>query len=144
MPTLYTIGHSNHTIPRLIEFLHKHEIGLVVDVRRYPTSRHNPQFNRPGLARELQIKGIDYKFMGDKLGGKDDLEKVKARPEFSQGIEELTVLAARDKRLAILCAEEDPHRCHRHRLLEPVLEASGVKIVHIRGDGEVEKQLKLF
>ena len=115
-------------------------------MRRYPTSRHNPQFNRPGLTKELQINGIGYRFMGDRLGGKDDLEEVKARPEFAQGIEELKTLAVQDKRVAILCAEEDPHYCHRHWLLEPELEGKGVKIVHIRGNGRLDKdkQLKLF
>ena len=144
MPTLYTIGHSNHSLSRLIEILQPYKIDLVVDVRRYPSSRHNPQFNRPVLAKELTICGIDYRFMGDRLGGKDDLDKVKARPEFAQGIEDLTALAAQGKPVAILCAEEDPGSCHRHWLLEPELEANGVKIVHIRGDGQLDKQLKLF
>ncbi len=144
MSTLYTIGHSNHSISKLIELLHQHQIDIVVDVRRYPTSRHNPQFNKPGLAKELKRNGIDYRFMGDRLGGKDDLEEVKARPEFAKGIEELTALAAQGERITILCAEEDPHRCHRHWLLEPALEAKGVKLVHIRGDGQLDKQLKLF
>ena len=146
MPTLYTIGHSNHSISKLIELLHQHRIDLVADVRRYPTSRHNPQFNRPILAQGLEENGINYQFMGDRLGGKDDLDKVKARPEFAQGVEELKTLAGQGKQVAILCAEEDPHYCHRHWLLEPELEGKGVKIVHIRGAGQVDKdkQLKLF
>ncbi len=146
MPTIYTIGHSNHPLSRLIDLLHQHKVGLTIDVRRYPSSKHNPQFNRPGLAKELEKNGIGYRFMGDKLGGKDDLEEVKAKPEFAKGIEELKTFAEKGKQVAILCAEEDPRRCHRHWLLEPELEAQGVKIVHIRGDGRLDKdkQLKLF
>jgi uncharacterized protein (DUF488 family) len=146
MPAFYTIGHSNHPVTRLIELLQQHRIDLVADVRRYPTSRHNPQFNKPALSAELERNGICYRFIGDKLGGKDDLERVKARPEFAEGIEELMALAAQEKRIVILCAEEDPRRCHRHWLLEPEFNKRGVKIIHIRGDGKLEtdKQLKLF
>jgi uncharacterized protein (DUF488 family) len=50
----------------------------------------------------------------------------------------------------MLCAEEDPARCHRHLLIAPALEERGVEVVHIRGDGRlqgdaaVEPQLSLF
>lgn len=146
MPTLYTIGHSNHTLSRLIELLQQHQIKLVADVRQYPSSRHNPQFNRPTLSMELEKNGVNYLFIGDKLGGKDDLEKVKARPEFAEGIKDIMALANQDRRVVMLCAEENPYRCHRHWLLEPELNKRGAKIIHIRGDGKLEtdKQLKLF
>lgn len=146
MPTLYTIGHSNHPVSRLIELLQQHRIELVADVRQFPSSRHNPQFNRPTLSAELERNGINYRFIGNKLGGKDDLEKIRARPEFAEGLAELTALATQEKRVVILCAEEDPRRCHRHWLLESEFIKRGVKIIHIRGDGKLEtdKQLKLF
>lgn len=45
---------------------------------------------------------------------------------------------ARDRRTAILCAEEDPGRCHRRLLIAPALRVKDVRVVHIRSDGRVE------
>jgi uncharacterized protein (DUF488 family) len=145
MPIIYTIGHSNHPLSRLLEILQHQHIELVVDVRRYPSSRYNPQFNQPQLAAGLEQAGMSYRFMGDKLGGQERFEKIKARPEFNEGITELVKLAS-GMRLAILCAEEDPHRCHRHHLLEPEFAARGIRFQYIRGDGRigVNQQLDLF
>jgi uncharacterized protein (DUF488 family) len=42
---------------------------------------------------------------------------------------------ATGKRLTIMCAEEDPEKCHRWLLVGKTLAARGVSIVHIRGDG---------
>ncbi len=119
---------------------------MVVDVRRFPTSKHNPQFNKPVLESDLKNSGIDYQFLGAKLGGKGDLKEIKAKPEFEQGILELVKLVELGKKVTILCAEENPHNCHRYHLLTPALEAKGLKVYHIRGNGKSEtvKQLRLF
>lgn len=139
MKIIYTIGHSNHQLPRLIEMLKQHKIMLVIDVRRYPSSRYNPQFNRPQLAEGLKQSEIEYLFMGNKLGGKDAFEVIKARPEFKEGISELINLVGQNARAAILCAEENPANCHRSQLLEPEFMVRGVKVVHIRGNGKLEQ-----
>ena len=146
MSLLYTIGHSNHSLSQLISILRQYEINIVADVRRHPYSRHNPQFNQPSLMAGLQNAGIEYRFLGNKLGGKDDFDKIKARPEFEEGINELTVLASQGSHVAILCAEEDPYHCHRHHILEPAFNKNNVKIVHIRGNGQPEmiRQMELF
>jgi uncharacterized protein (DUF488 family) len=38
-------------------------------------------------------------------------------------------------RAALMCSEEDPRECHRHLLISRVLQARGIAVVHIRGDG---------
>jgi len=153
MPVLYTIGHSNHPFSRFLELLLRHGIGLVVDVRRQPYSRHNPQYNRERLAGELRSAGIDYRYLGDKVGGRLPLsaEQIYQRAEFKQGIQELSKLADQGVQTTLLCAEEDPRHCHRHHLLEPALTACGIRLKHIRGNGLLEelplkaaKQLNLF
>src|SRR3954470_9661437 len=68
--TLYSIGHSNVAVERLIELLNQHSIATLCDVRSAPYSRYNPQFNRETLAASLRPTGIVYHFMGDTLGGK--------------------------------------------------------------------------
>ena len=47
---------------------------------------------------------------------------------------------ARTRRLALVCAEEDPLHCHRRFLLTPPLQAKGARVLHIRGDGRVEDE----
>ena len=68
--TLYTIGHSDHSIPEFVGLLRQHGITLVADVRSQPYSRWTHQFNRETLAHDLAEAGIDYGFMGDALGGR--------------------------------------------------------------------------
>jgi len=46
MATVYTIGHSSHTIERLGALLQQHGVTAVADVRSQPYSRIHPQFNR--------------------------------------------------------------------------------------------------
>ena len=67
---LYTIGHSTNSLDELLSLLHQYQIGLVIDVRSVPCSRHTPQFNRESLAKALSTTGIRYKFAGDSLGGR--------------------------------------------------------------------------
>ena len=66
--TIYTIGHSTQPIDEFINILQAYEIGLVVDVRTIPRSRHNPQFNEDELKETLGKKNIAYIRL-EKLGG---------------------------------------------------------------------------
>src|SRR5258707_4028822 len=67
---LYTIGHSTHPIDRFAELLAAHDITALGDVRSFPRSRFNPQFNRDRLEAALRDPAIAYVFLGDQLGGK--------------------------------------------------------------------------
>ena len=58
--TIFTIGHSTHTIDQFIKILQAYQIELLIDVRTIPKSRHNPQFNENELKFELEQQGIDY------------------------------------------------------------------------------------
>ncbi len=149
-PTIHSIGHSNHPIERFIELLARHGIACLVDVRSYPGSRWAPQFGRHRLAAALGGAGIDYVWLGRALGGKrddpalltadgkPDYDKIAARPDFAEGLEALIArLYARPT--AMMCAEEDPARCHRTHLVGAALVARGVGVRHIRRDGRVEE-----
>jgi len=59
--------------------------------------------------------------------------------DFQAGIERIIELARRGP-TAILCAEEDPGRCHRRLLVTPVLIERGIAVEHIRGDGRLEAE----
>jgi uncharacterized protein (DUF488 family) len=96
---------------------------------------------------------MDYVFLGDSLGGRpvgDEFYRAdgtvdyasRARAgDFQAGIEQLLVLAS-ERPTAILCAEEDPTRCHRRGLITPVLLERGLEVVHIRGDARLQPEVE--
>src|SRR5215472_4971861 len=70
MNTMYTIGHSTHSITTFIELLKEARIAAVADVRSAPYSRRNPQFNKEALQRILHCNNIEHVFLGAELGGR--------------------------------------------------------------------------
>lgn len=156
--TVFTIGHSNLPVEKLIKLLEIHDIKIIYDVRSVPYSRF-PQYNKEKLAQTLQKSGINYIFGGESLGGRindpacyrektvperkvniaelvDYYELIK-RDWFEQGIEQLIDISKRLK-TAIMCSEENPVRCHRHLLVARRLVEIGIDVYHIRGDGHLE------
>lgn len=145
-PTIYTIGHSNSTVERLLELLAAHEITTVVDVRSSPYSKYADQFNLAALEATVTQAGLRYVYLGDALGGMPNVpgfydaeghvryDLLAASERFREGLERLLALA-RERRVALLCSEEDPSECHRHLLLGRVLGEQGVTVLHLRGDG---------
>jgi hypothetical protein len=148
---LYTVGHSNHDLPRLLGLLRSNGVTAVADVRSSPYSRRLPQFNRPELEAALRREGMAYVFLGDQLGGRPrdpalydadgraDYEKMRATANFQSGLDRL--LRARDEyTVALLCGEADPLDCHRGLMITPALVERGILPGHIRKDGSVESQ----
>ena len=52
---ILTIGHSTHPVERFVKLLAGHRVELLCDVRRYPASRRNPQFNQSALEATLTL-----------------------------------------------------------------------------------------
>jgi uncharacterized protein (DUF488 family) len=48
--------------------------------------------------------------------------------------------STRDRRIALLCSEEDPTKCHRRLLVGRALGKRGIVVWHIRGDGSVQTE----
>jgi uncharacterized protein (DUF488 family) len=141
---LYTIGHSNHPLERFLELLRLYEITVVADVRSVPQSRFSPQFNQKNLQEALAQIGCRYVFFGKELGGKRqekeclvngqiDEEKVLTLPLFQEGCERLLREVA-DNRVALLCSEKDPAKCHRAYWISRAL-CHRLSIRHILADG---------
>lgn len=131
-----TIGHSTRTIEEFIAILQAHGATGVVDVRTVPRSRHNPQFNKASLPRALKKAGLSYVHLPG-LGGlryaRRDSVNVGWRnasfrgyadymqtPEFQESLDELIQLVEHD-RLALMCAEAVPWRCHRSLIGDALL-----------------------
>ncbi len=148
-PTIYTVGHSRHSLDAFIGLLKQNRIERVVDVRGQPYSRYNPQFNREHLSRRLEESGIGYTWSGRHLSGRPREErfhgpqgnvlwdKLMSSPELNAALDSIAV-EVRLHRIALVCAEEDPMRCHRRFLLTPPLIRRGIRVLHIRGDGRTE------
>ena len=145
--TVLTIGHSNHPLVDFVALLRRHAATAVADVRSAPYSRFNPQFNREPLAAVLADHEIDYLYLGRELGGRADrqcyengrirYDRVAQTPRFAEGLERLTCETA-GHRVALLCAERDPLRCHRALLIAPALHEQDVAVHHIHADGQLE------
>ena len=149
-PLVLTIGHSNRTLEEFIELLQLNEVELVADVRTVPRSRYNPQFNRDALPESLRKVGIEYTHIAG-LGGfrhtVTDSVNMGWRNASFRGFadymqtkefeENLTLLIdlARTKRVALMCAEAVPWRCHRS-LISDALLIRGIRVEDILGKGE--------
>jgi uncharacterized protein (DUF488 family) len=147
--TIYTIGHSNHSIEHFAVLLEMHGITALCDVRSKPYSRLNPQFNRKILNNGLRKSGIAYVFLGLELGARSEdqacyqngrvkYELLAQTKLFRDGIERIQGGIQKQYHLALMCAEKDPIECHRTILVSRELQAIGFEIRHILADGRVE------
>ena len=156
--TVHTVGHSTRSAAALIALLKAHAIELLVDVRRWPASQRYPHFHRQALATELKKADIDYLWRGD-LGGfrkpSPDSPNTGWRvgafrayadfmltDEFATIMREVEEIAAR-QRIALMCAEAVPWRCHRQLLADAFL-VRGWSVRHIMDDGCHEHTLPAF
>jgi len=152
--TVFTIGHSNHSLEQVLDLLKQHKIELVADVRSSPYARYAVHFNKEDVARALEVEGIEYRFLGNLLGGrpKDDqyydeqgyvlYGLLAESPAFQQGVTQLMKIIE-SHRASVFCSEEDPTNCHRRLLIGRVLREQDVTVLHIRGDGRVQDEEQL-
>lgn len=142
LPVIYTVGHSTRSFDELVEILRAHGVQRLVDVRTIPRSRHNPQFNRETLSKALHHRHLNYRHI-KALGGLRrasphsinggwqntsfrNFADYMQTPAFEEGLEQLIELA-RQKPVAIMCAEAVPWRCHRS-LIADALVARGYEV----------------
>ena len=149
---LFTIGHSSHPLTTFLGLLKQHDVEVLADTRSQPYSRYVPHFNARPLSQALLQTGIQYLGLGHQLGGRPrdpalyndqgrvDHDLLAASRPFQAGLERLRLSLAHC-RVAILCSEENPGRCHRGRLISRLLAAEGVAVQHIRGDGRLQDHL---
>jgi uncharacterized protein (DUF488 family) len=144
-PIIYTIGHSTRPIDDFVAMLNAHGVTRLIDVRTVPKSRHNPQYNHDALERRLQDAGIGYQHMkalgglrrprkdSPNMGWRNDSFRGYAdymgTIEFASALDALIDAAAHD-RVAVMCAEAVPWRCHRS-LVADSLTARGYPVEHI-------------
>lgn len=147
---VWTIGHWTCPESEFLRPLDEQRIDLLADVRALPGSRRSPHFDRDEMQRWLRDAGIDYVHLPE-LGGRRGRQQVDQNvnagwrqpsfknyadytlgPLYRQGIGQLLGLASAH-RVAIMCGEPMPWRCHRI-LIANTLTAGGWTVWHLIGD----------
>jgi len=145
-----SIGYGDRPWNDFMQRLRSQNVAFVVDVRSRPRSRQ-PEFNREALDILLAGISVRYLFMGDALGGRpDDLtvyvdgkvdyERCKQRSEFQTGLDRIVAAYEGGYRVAVMCSELDPERCHRSKLIGEALKKRHVPLSHIDRDGSITSQ----
>lgn len=151
----FTIGHSNRSLEDFVELLRESRIDRIIDVRKFPRSRSNPQFNIDALPVVLAACDIAYEHVAD-LGGRRgkgqdtprDVNGFWTNESFHnyadyalsapfQGGFDCLLAEGRQRRCAIMCSEAVWWRCHR-RIIADYLLARGETVFHIMGAGRLE------
>jgi uncharacterized protein (DUF488 family) len=140
-----TVGHSTRPLAEFIALLSAHSVTRLIDVRTVPRSRHNPQFNLDTLPAALEDAGINYAHfaglggfrragpespnMGWRNASFRGYADYMQTAEFAENLAELIDRAAQE-RIALMCAEAVPWRCHRS-LIADALVVHGIRVEEI-------------
>jgi uncharacterized protein (DUF488 family) len=153
-PTVYTIGHGTRAANELVQALAAAGVELLLDVRAYPRSRTNPQFNSDALAPVLAAAGIEYQHR-DSLGGRRrglgaqspnvgwthpafrSYADYMMTAEFWSALD-LLLEEARSRMVAIMCSETLWWRCHR-RMIADALVSRAALVKHIMKPGVLDE-----
>jgi len=139
----FTIGHSDLPVEAFVYYLQKVRVDCIIDVRSAPYSKYQPQYNREEISSVLKQENIEYRYMGDVLGGRYsdpdllfpdgtvDYQKVSKTQKFIGGLDEVISLIESGKYVALMCSERDPLRCHRYVLIARNLQNRGVNVTHL-------------
>lgn len=152
-PRICTVGHGTRALEELAETLRQAGVTRLVDVRRFPGSRRNPQFSRGALETALPARGIAYEWWGEALGGRRSgakgapsrhpawrVDAFRAyadymdTPVFRNALARLADMA-RGETVAVLCAETLWWSCHR-RLIADAMDVEGFEVLHLLGPGK--------
>jgi uncharacterized protein (DUF488 family) len=140
---VFTIGHGTRPAAELVECLVAAQVETVVDVRRFPASRRNPQFGGEALAATLAEAGIAYRHaveLGGRRSGEPGEERFDciATPAFrsyaarmgTEAWQRALAAALEEPAPCFLCAETLWWRCHR-KLIAELLAARGHDVIHL-------------
>jgi uncharacterized protein (DUF488 family) len=150
MGNIYTIGYGNIPFEALVNLLKKYEIAILADIRSRPYSKHRPEYRKKILEGLIAKAGMEYLYLGDKLGGMPGNRKIldihgnvnyelRAQdPDYLEGINQIIELS-RKLDICLICAEADPQRCHRSLLVSETLWKYETESLHILHNGKILK-----
>lgn len=145
---IWTIGHWTCPADVVLETLESAQVDLLLDVRKMPGSRRSPQFNADEMPTWLKQGGIEYQHLPALCGRRPKQTEVDPTlnsgwrnrsfknyadytltAEFEHGVKHLSDLAA-EHRVAVMCGEPMPWRCHR-LLIANTVAARGGRVEHL-------------
>lgn len=154
MGRLLTVGHGTLDRDALSALLAGAQTDLLVDIRRFPGSRHNPDVSSDALAGWLPDAGIAYRWE-ERLGGRRRREKgadpdadawwrVEAfrayaahtrTPDFLAALDDLGEDVAAHGTTVVMCSEAVWWRCHRRLVADAALLLRDIDVAHLAHDG---------
>lgn len=155
MGSLYTIGHSQHTLDYFVGLLREHHINYLLDVRSTPYSKYAEQFNKEHIERGLQNAGLKYYFMGAYFGARPDdknlycdegyldFERVRKSSQFLKGFNNVIKGLEQGNNIALMCTEKDPFDCHRAIMVSRAFDLANIEVNHVLEDGNLQSQKEL-
>jgi len=119
---IYTIGYQKRTITEIVNIMDAKDIGLLVDVRSVPYSRHpsKHEFNRNRL---LPLLSSRYLWLGDICGGKQGPVTDNCIDRLEKYVGQTTIM--------LMCMENHPCDCHRLCDIARRLRTRGHEAVHL-------------
>jgi len=143
---LYTIGYEGLDQESFLLWLKQYHIDVIADVRKLPLSRKKG-FSKSALKETLHSNGIEY-FNFNDLGACKSLrnnliatgdyraffrEYKKTISDSGPQLDEIRHMIDDGKTVALLCFEQDPHKCHRSVVADKIRErdGNGMQITHI-------------
>lgn len=142
MPTLFTIGYEQASLPDVIATLKRAKVKILIDTRAVAASRR-AGFSKKALSASLDEAGIAYlhfQKLGTPAEGREaarsgNYEKlwkiygkhIKTKPA-QEELAEVNKLVEAGKKVCLLCYERKPEECHRSKIAELVTKETGAKI----------------
>jgi uncharacterized protein (DUF488 family) len=150
-----TVGHGTRPVAELVSVLGEAGVQTLVDVRRFPGSRRNPQFEQRALQAAVEGGGIAYRHAVE-LGGRRanepgeerfDCLRVRAFRSYAahmgtEGWQTALAEALQEPEPCLMCSETLWWRCHR-RLIAELLHARGDEVIHLLGPGRAQPHTPL-
>jgi uncharacterized protein (DUF488 family) len=155
---LLSVGHGRLDRSAFGALLSSAGVDALVDIRRFPGSRHNPDVAADALAVWLPELGIAYR-TESRLGGRRRLAAGAPRedpwwqvdqfaayaahtrtPEFQAALAELLEEAGR-VRTVMMCSESVWWRCHRRLIADVAVLVHDVAVHHLAHDGRLSPHL---
>ncbi len=151
---LTSVGHGALDRAGLVHLLHSAGIEALVDIRRFPNSRHNPDVEMTTMTEWTRDAGLAYRW-DERLGGRRRLPAGEepedgwwrvgqfaayaAYTRTAQFEEALTELVEQSKQqpTAMMCSESVWWRCHRRIVADVAMLRFDVEVCHLMHDGRL-------
>ena len=141
---LFNIGYEGTSIEAFVNILIKNDVRLLCDVRMNPLSRKFG-FSKGKLDHILHTVGIKYVHIpglgieSDKRTSLDTLEDYKCLfDDYEKSLSDKQVylnsvfsLLQRYSRIALMCFEHEPEKCHRHVVRDQIVKTHQVRSVSL-------------